>query len=100
MRAVTAPRGPASPHRWAWGVSGLVAAAALAIPGARLITLAGTPWPSAQPTAVTTRTITVPQPVSSLTVRSYGGEVRVTARLVSQVQVAERIVYDPKAGGR
>jgi hypothetical protein len=105
MRAVTAPGGSAhrsshrSTHRWAWGVSGLVAAAALAIPGTRLITLAGVPWFPAQPSAVTVRIVTVPQPVTGLTVQSYGGQVRVTAGQVSQVQVTERIVYDPKDGG-
>jgi hypothetical protein len=85
--------------RWAWGLSGLVAAAALTIPGAGLITLSGVPWHSAQPTAVTTRSMTVPQPVTSLTVRSYGGQVRISSGAVSHVQVTERIVYDPKAGG-
>jgi hypothetical protein len=85
--------------RWIWGLSGLVAAAALTIPGAGLITLSGVPWHSAQPAAVTTRSMAVPQPVTSLTVRSYGGQVRVSSGAVSHVQVTERIVYDPKAGG-
>jgi hypothetical protein len=105
MRAVAVPGGPArrsshrSTHRWAWGVSGLVVAAALAVPGTRLITLAGVPWSSSPPSAVTVRNVTVPQPVTGLTVRSYGGQIRVTAGQVSRVQVTERIVYDPKAGG-
>jgi hypothetical protein len=85
--------------RWIWGLSGLAAAAALAIPGARLITLAGIPWHQAQPTAVTIRSLTVPQPVTSLTVRSYGGQVRVLSGAVSHAQVTEKITYNPKAGG-
>lgn len=77
MRAVTAPGRPVD--RWAWGVSGLVAAAALAIPGTYLITMAGVPGQFARPAAVTVRTVTVTQPVTSLTVGDFGGRVRVTA---------------------
>lgn len=93
MHAVTVP------GRWIWGLSGLAVATALAIPGTGLITLAGVPWHSAQPTVVTTRFVTVPQPVSSLTVHSYGGQVRISSGAVGHVQVAERIAYDPAAGG-
>ena len=41
-----------------------------------------------------TRTETVPQPVTSLVVRSYGGQVQVAAGPVSRVQVTETIMYD------
>jgi hypothetical protein len=84
--------------RWAWGVSGLLAAAALAIPGTRLIASEKSPWNTAEPTAVTVRTVAVTQPVTSLLVQSYGGRVRVAAGQVSHVQVTERIFYEPKAG--
>ncbi len=84
--------------RWAWGLSGLAAAAALAIPGTRLIALTEVPWHPAPPAAVTIRSVTVPQPVTSLIVQSYGSSVRVSAGRVSRVQVRERIVYDPKGG--
>lgn len=84
--------------RWAWGVSGLLAAAALAVPGTRLIVSEKSPWNTASPTAVTVRTVAVTQPVTSLLVQSYGGRVRVAAGQVSHVQVTERIVYEPKAG--
>jgi hypothetical protein len=92
MRAVTAQGRPA--YRWAWGVSGLVAAAALAIPGTYLITMAGVPGQFARPTVVTVRTVTVAQPVTSLTVADFGGQVRVTAGPVSRVQITERLSYD------
>lgn len=92
MHAVTVP------GRWAWGVSGLLAAAALAIPGARLIASESSPWNTAEPSAVTVRTVAVTQPVTSLLVQSYGGRVRVAAGQVSHVRVTERIVYEPKAG--
>lgn len=92
MRAV------AVPGRWVWGLSGLVTAAAIAIPGTRLITMAGMPVP-APPPEVATRTVTVPQPVTSLTVDTNGGQVQVTAGPVSRVHVSETIMYDQKAGG-
>jgi hypothetical protein len=109
MRAVTDPGPGASPHgaphhgasHWAWGLSGLVAAAALAIPGARLIALAGVSGsgdPFAHPQRVTIRTVPVPQPVTGLTVLDYGGQVRVTTGPVRRVQVTETIRYDPAAG--
>jgi len=89
MRAV------AGPGRWVWVLSGLVTAAVLVVPGARLITLHYGPGnASAEPQAVTTRAATVPQPVTSLTVQSDGGQVQVTAGQVSRVQVTETITSD------
>jgi hypothetical protein len=95
MHPLAAPGRPA--YRWAWGVSGLVAAAALAIPGTYLITMADRPAPWA-PLAVTVRTVTIPQPVGRLSVHSYGGRVQVMTGPVSHVQVTERITYEPPAG--
>jgi len=94
MRAVAAP------GRWVWVVSGLVTAAALAVPWTLLITTPGLPL-SAHPAPpdMVTRTVTVPQPVTSLTVQSYGGAVRVAAGPVRRVRVTETITYDPQAGG-
>lgn len=93
MRAV------AGPGRWVWGLSGLVTAAALAIPGARLITSPGNEDnTSAVPQQVVTRTETVPQPVTSLVVQSYGGQVQVTSAQVARVQVTETIAYDQGLG--
>ena len=40
----------------------------------------------------------MPQPVTSLIVQDYGGQVRVTAGPVRRVQVTETISYDPQAG--
>jgi hypothetical protein len=92
MRAV------AVPGRWVWGLAGLVTAAAFAAPMTHLIVEAGVPV-QAPPPDVVTRTVTVPQPVTSLTVKTYGGQVRVTAGQVSRVRITETIMYDPKAGG-
>ena len=98
MRAV------AGQGRWIWGVSGLVTAAALAIPGARLITSPGTDGDNvyAHPQHVVTRTETVPQPVTSLVVQSYGGQVQVTSGQVNHVQVTKSLetsmAYESPAG--
>jgi hypothetical protein len=88
----------AAPGRWVWGLSGLVTIAALAIPGARLITSAGVPDGSPPPQDTVVRTVTVPQPVASLDVQSYGAPVQVTAGPVRRVQVTETIWYDPQNG--
>ena len=97
MRAV-AVQGRWSSARWIWGLSGLVTAAALAIPGALLITSPGDPANVyVQPQHVVTRTETVPQPVTSLVVQSYGGQVQVTSGQVNRVQITETIAYDQQA---
>jgi len=94
MRAV------AGPGRWVWVLSGLVTAAVLVLPGARMLTLGHRLTnASAVPQAVTTRTVTVPQPVTSLIVQSDGGQVQVTAGQVSRVQVTETIMYDQNGDG-
>ena len=94
MRAVAGP-GRWGSGRWVWGLSGLVTAAAIAVPGALLIASPGTPAnESAQPQHVVTRTETVPQPVTSLLVQSYGGQVQVTSGQVNRVQITETIGYD------
>ena len=86
--------------RWVWVLSGVVTAAVLVAPGARLITMGvGPANASAEPQAVTTRLVTVPQPVTSLTVQSDGGQVQVTAGQVSRVQVTETIMYDQHGDG-
>ncbi len=94
MRAVARP-GRRGSGRWVWGLSGLVTAAVLGVPLAHLITGVGDPQNAyARPQHVVTRTETVPQPVTSLVVDSYGGQVQVASGPVSRVQVAETIMYD------
>ncbi len=91
--------------RWAWGLCGLATAAALAIPGTLLIALAGIapaparagspPQAPRQVTArIQTRTVTVPQPVTSLNVQGYApGIIQVTVGRVTHVRVTELIAY-------
>ena len=87
----------ATSGRWLWGLSGLVTTAALVITGGRLITSAGQAE-NAQPQSVATRTVTVPQPVTSLTVQSYGAPVEIKAGLVRRVQITETMAYDAQGG--
>jgi hypothetical protein len=95
MRAVTA--GSPSQGRWIWALSGLVAVAGLAVPCVHLITTAGDPADMgnivarAQPAPV--RTVTVSQPVTSVTVQSYGSPVQVTTGPVRRVEVTEMSSY-------
>ncbi|HEY3647439.1 MAG TPA: hypothetical protein VGL33_05680 [Streptosporangiaceae bacterium] len=94
MRAVARP-GLGGSGRWVWGLSGLVTAAVLGVPLAHLIIGVGdTQNADARPQHVVTRTETVPQPVTSLVVDSYGGQVQVASGPVSRVQVTETIMYD------
>ena len=94
MRAVARP-GRRGSGRWVWGLSGLVTAAVLGVPLAHLITGVGDPQSAyARPQHVVTRTETMPQPVTSLVVDSYGGQVQVASGPVSRVQVTETIMYD------
>jgi len=95
MRAVARP-GRRGSGRWVWGLSGLVTAAVLGVPLAHLITGVGDPQ-NARPQNVVTRTETVPQPVTSVVVDSYGGQVQVASGPVSRVQVTETIMYDQQA---
>ena len=87
----------ATSGRWIWGLSGLITTAVLIISGTLLITPAGQA-DNAQPQSTGTRTVTVPQPVTSLTVQSYGAPVEVTAGPVRHVQITETFTYDSQAG--
>jgi hypothetical protein len=91
MRAV------ATPGRWIWVLSGLITTAALVVSVTALITSAGQP-DNAQPQSVATQTVTVPQPVTSLTVQSFGAPVEVTAGPVRQVRITETMTYDSPDG--
>jgi hypothetical protein len=77
--------------RWVWGASGVVTVGLLAVPGVYLIKTAGVPVQQAQPQVNLTRTVTVRQPVTGLTVDSYGGTVQVTGADVPHVQVTETL---------
>lgn len=90
MRAV------APPGRWIWGLSGLVTAVAIAVPGARLIASAGEAPP---PPDTVTRTVTVSQPVTRVDVQSCGDPVQVTADARRRVRITESIEYGPQGNG-
>lgn len=87
--------------RWIWAVSGLATMVVLALPTVRLITHTGEGWGTyahAYPQATMTRTLSVSQPVTSVTVDTSGPPVQVTSGRVSQVQITEKIWYDKQAG--
>jgi hypothetical protein len=93
VRSATAGRARAAGRgRWIWTLSGLVTAAVIAVPIARAITTAGDPAPDVaypQPVPTSVRTITVTQPVTGVTILSYGAPVQVTTGSVSHVEVTE-----------
>jgi hypothetical protein len=101
MRTLTAPERPpatdrpAARGRWIWTVSGLATVALLAWPVVGLISRAGNGGQGEFVTAtpVMTRTVTVTQPVTSLSVESYGAPIRITAGPAHQVTVTEAISY-------
>jgi hypothetical protein len=95
VRAVAG--GTAGPGRWVWGLSGLVTVLALTVSGLFLAAAGSRGQPP--PQDVLTRTVTLVQPVTSLTVQSYGGPVRVTSGSAGRVQVSETVTYSPLAGG-
>jgi hypothetical protein len=86
---------PSTRGRWVWTVSGLATVALLAWPVVGLIGRAGNGGQGEFVTAmpIMTRTVTVTQPVTSLSVESYGAPIRITAGPVHHVTVTEAISY-------
>jgi hypothetical protein len=105
MQPVTAPapaRGPsgrpdAPRGRWIWRVSGTATVAALSVAALGIATHADTSGPDAVPWRLMTKSLAVPQPVTSVRVLTSGSPVRVTAGPGSHVQVTEAIQYDSTA---
>jgi hypothetical protein len=88
--------------RWVWALCGLITATAIAISGTLLIISAGAATPASdrppdqartRVAQTQTRTVTVTQPVTGLTVQDYAGLIQVTAAAVSHVEVTEMIAY-------
>jgi hypothetical protein len=86
---------PSTRGRWIWTLTGLVTVGLLAWPVVGLISRAGNggqgEFATATPTV--TRMVSVTQPVSSLSVDSYGAPIRITAGPVHRVTVTEAISY-------
>jgi Putative adhesin len=101
MRTLTDPEPPpvtdrpAAGARLIWTVSGLATVALLAWPVVVLINGAGNgghgDFVTSMPTE--TRTVSVTQPVTSLSVNSYGAPIQVTAGPVRHITVTEAISY-------
>jgi hypothetical protein len=83
--------------RWIWVLSGLLTIGVFLVPATRLIASAG-PAKHAQPQVAVTRTVTVSQPVTSLSVQSGGAPVQITAGPAGRVRITETIAYDAPGG--
>jgi hypothetical protein len=91
-----------SPGRIVWTASGVATALALATVITWAVVTAGKTqhWAGWSPGApVLTRTVTVSQPFTSLSVESYGAPIRVTGGAVRQATVTEGISYDQNPSG-
>jgi hypothetical protein len=85
--------------RLVWGASGLVTVLILATFSARLISTSGHPGQGRQVQGTVTRTVTLPQPVTSVNVQSYGASVQVTGARVNHAEVTETFgVFGPGNG--
>ncbi|HSZ40226.1 MAG TPA: hypothetical protein VK817_09730 [Trebonia sp.] len=86
---------PARGGRWIWAVSGVITAVVLGVLGVMLIARPGQPVMTdfASPQHSATRTVTVPQQVSGVTVDSYGAPVSVRSGDVSRVRVTETVMW-------
>jgi hypothetical protein len=101
MRTLAAPERPpatdrpAARGRWIWTLTGLATVGLLAWPVVGLISAAGNRGHGefVAVTPILTRTVTVAQPVTSLSVETYGAPIQVTAGPVHQVTVREAISY-------
>jgi hypothetical protein len=105
MRTLTAPdRPPATGRpsgrgRWIWTLAGVVTVGLLTVPAVAVITKEGNYGGNGQVVNATpTRTVTVSQPISSLSVDSYGAPIQVTAEPVHSVTITESLSYDSQAG--
>src|SRR5690348_16739693 len=104
MPSLTAPPArtdfapPPRRGRWIWTLSGVVTIAFIAVLGTGLLVRGGNPPDGQNVTAVPTRTVTITQPVTSVSVASYGAPIRVAVGAVSQVTVAEAISFAGQDG--
>lgn len=92
MRAVAGPRNRTA-GRWIWILAGLAVAMLVGTRLLMVLARAGTPADTiaAFPSGGVAHTLTVPQPVTSLTVDSGGGPVRILSEKVAQVQITEQV---------
>jgi hypothetical protein len=102
MQSLTAPPAATSPGpratrgRWIWTLSGVVTVALLAVFGSWAFVRSGdTPGDPPPPlSAVPTRTVTISQAVTSLSVVSYGAPIRVAQGPAGQVTVVEAVNFE------
>jgi hypothetical protein len=85
----------AGPGRWVWGLAGLATVLALTFGGVVIVTRAWSSTPQPPPQVTMTRTVTLVRPVTSLTVQSYGGAIRITSGPAGRVRVSDTLTYGP-----
>jgi hypothetical protein len=94
-----ANHGPQARGRWIWTVSGVCTVAVLAGLGSAAVLRASRTEAGRQPeSAFPARTVTIGQPVTSVSVDSYGAPIRVFRGPVSHVTVTEAVSYDQATG--
>src|SRR5689334_4416209 len=100
--AIPDNHGPqAAPGRWIWVLSGTITIAVIGSLGsAAIVWAARTPDGHGPTTVLPTHTVTVTQPVSALTVQSYGAPIKVSAVPGGPVQIAETISYSTSSAPR
>ncbi len=99
MQPLTAPAGTSpgpkpARGRWIWTLSGVTTVAFITVFGTWASVRAARGPDGQDMTAVPIRTVTVAQPVTSMSVTSYGAPIRVAVGPVSQVTVAEAVSFD------
>jgi len=91
------PRRPRG--RWIWAASGIVVIVVLLMPIARVFANAGRNHEVARALPDSPRVVTITEPATSVSVQSYGGDIRVVGDpRATSTQVTEDIQYDPQQG--
>lgn len=85
--------------RWVWILSGLVVMGSVASAASAAVLRAGSIGEPGQVSVVPTRPVTIKQPITSLSVASYGAQVQVYGAPVRQTQVTEAITWDSQDAG-
>jgi hypothetical protein len=91
------PERPRRPRgRWIWAVCGAATIIVVGLAIGHTLTRAGTNGSGAITVRPSTHAFAITTPVTSVSVESYGSDIRVTGGATSHVEVTETIFYDPQ----